>query len=325
MDSIFKQMKKLKISSGEGRWSWFVSSIIGFLFLKKSKYEYIYTTGGPASAHLAGILISKLIRKKVICELQDPLSGKDIGRNKLSQKGLRLFERMIVKHADLIIYCTKNAMQYAKDQYPTDKNKINYVYPGSKIIPDLKVSRLNKDILNITYLGSLYQTRNLDNLMLAIKNIAIDYPDLVNLIEINLYGNINSDIKKRIQDFKYSVFKIHGLVSREAALVKALESDILLLVQNTDDRSIATIPFKTYDYMQTGKLIFGLLYRNDEIKEMLNSHGHLTCQADSVLEIQDVLINILQNFSILNSKIIKSNYTPMKAAENMHSLMQPLL
>jgi hypothetical protein len=320
-------MKKLKISSGEGRWSWFASAVVGYFFIKRTNYEYIYTTGGPASAHLSGIFIAKLNKKKVVCELQDPLSGKDIGRNKFSQKGLRFFEKMIIKHSDLVIYCTKNAMQYAKDQYPLFSNKIDCVYPGSKSIPDSEHThkRVINDSINITYLGSLYQTRNLDNLMEAIISLASINPEIINRLNINLYGNINSDIKKRIQDFKYDVFKIHGLVNREIAINKALESDVLLLVQNTDDRSITTIPFKTYDYMHTGKLILGLIYRNDEIKEMLNIHGHLTCQADNISEIQDVLHRILNDFENLNKKLIKSNYTPLNAVENMQLLMQSVL
>lgn len=327
MDGVFKIMKKLEISSGEGRWSWFVSAIIGFAMLKKANYEYVYTTGGPASAHLAGIFVAKFNSKKVICELQDPLSGKDIGRNKFSQKGLRFFERIIIKYSNLVIYCTKNAMQYAKDQYPIHNDKIDYIYPGSKLIPDIEKNhnREYNDSINITYLGSLYQTRNLDNLMDALSNLALNNPEIINRLNINLYGNINLDIKKRIENFKYDVFQIHGLVDREIAINKALESDVLLLVQNTDDRSITTIPFKTYDYMHTGKLILGLIYRNEEIKEMLNSHGHLTCQADNISEIQEALNNILNNFEILNKKISKSNYTPINAVENMQLLMQSLL
>ena len=44
------------------------------------------------------------------------------------------------------------------------------------------------------------------------------------------------------------------MISRNSAL-RAMDSDVLLLVQHTDDRSILTIPFKIYDYLNTENLI----------------------------------------------------------------------
>ena len=51
------------------------------------------------------------------------------------------------------------------------------------------------------------------------------------------------------------------MISRELAHQKAMDSDILLLVQHTDDRSALTIPFKVYDYLNTENLILGLTYK----------------------------------------------------------------
>ena len=84
MSSISKTLSALNIQifKGEGRWFWFIPSFIMLFILSiRNKYKYIYSTGGPASAHLATILLSKLSNIKNIIELQDPLSGDDIGRN----------------------------------------------------------------------------------------------------------------------------------------------------------------------------------------------------------------------------------------------------
>lgn len=325
-------LNKLNLKSGEGRWSWFLSSIIASIRhgLIKNK-EFIYTTGGPASAHLTGILLAKLYGKKVICEFQDPLSGKDIGRNKLSQIGLKFFERLIIKHADITIYCTRNAMLDAFEKYSKYKSKISYVYPGANLL------NKNKNLLNhnnandfnpkrkikITYLGSLYQTRNLDTLMHAIDELVYEGYPIHTLLEIHIYGNINSDIKQRIINFKHKLIIIHGLVDRNEAMQKAINSDVLLLIQNTDDRSVVTIPFKTYDYMHTGKLILGLTYRNDELENMLSSHGHLVCQANDIPEIKLKLKSLLLNFNQHQTKILDSDYTPGLAVNSMIQLINP--
>ncbi|MDC1056971.1 hypothetical protein OAQ07_05425, partial [Flavobacteriaceae bacterium] len=67
---------KISFFKGEGRWFWMFSSfIMGFKILLFKKHDTIYSTGGPASAHLAGILLSKIFRVQILTELQDPLSG----------------------------------------------------------------------------------------------------------------------------------------------------------------------------------------------------------------------------------------------------------
>ncbi len=318
---LFKILSILGLKSGEGRWTWTLTSLFITLFSSK-KYDFIYSTGGPASPHITGIILSKIYNKKIIAELQDPLSGKDIGRNKYSRIGLKIIEKFIIKNATISLYCTKNAMIDAREKYKKYSNKINYVYPGSAVKYDKDNHvRLKKEKINITYLGSLYQTRNLDSLMSAIRLLATEIGDIENLIEINLYGNINVDIKKRILDFEYNIIQIHGLISREQAMLKAGISDILLLIQNTDDRSITTIPFKTYDYLHTGKLIFGLIYKNDELADLLTSHGHLACQADNINQIKNDLKRIIEKIKDGENNIKTSNFTPRLAAIRMIDLI----
>jgi hypothetical protein len=220
-------------------------------------------------------------------------------------------------------------MQDARKRYSQFSNKIFFVYPGSNAVEDhlksqsaLNAAANNNGKLNITYLGSLYQTRNLDALMKAIDELSVE-TNTTPEIAVNIYGNMNTDIRERIVNFKHkNIMFIHGLVDRDTAMQKALEADILLLVQNTDERSVATIPFKTYDYLHTGKLILALIYKNNEIEEMMQEHGHLVCQANDVSGIKSILKNIHSVFSAKKDAIKISKYTPDFAVEKMIELVK---
>ena len=319
---------KVGIKSGEGRWTWTLPAFLISLYRVKNKkgISFIYTTGGPPSAHLAGILFAKLFGKKVIAEFQDPLSGDDIGRSKFSAFGLKFFEKRIIKYSSVTVYCTRNAMTYARDSYPKYKTKIDFVYPGSRAYEDLTIvstptsPEAKYDKINISYLGTLYQTRNIDTLMAALDQMINEENQTV--FRLNIYGAMNADIKDRILQFYYpGIIRMHGLLTRDEALIKALEADILLIVQHADRRSITTMPFKTYDYLNTGKLILGLAYRNDEIEELLVTHGHIVCQVDDINEIKEKLKFIYSNFFKLNNSIEKSNLTPELAVEKMMQLL----
>ena len=234
---------------------------------------------------------------------------------------MKIIEKFITQNADITLYCTKNAMIDARKKYFRNADKIFYVYPGSAIKQSKNVD-IDKNIINITYLGSLYQTRNLDTVMSAIKILISENIQVLGKLEINLYGNINKDIKIRIQNFEPKIINIHGLVSREVAMEKANSSDILLLIQNSDDRSIVTIPFKTYDYLKSGKLILGLIYKNQELKQILINHGHLACEVNDVPAIKNILSDlILHKFDKTKYDIKESKITPDFAAAKMLELI----
>lgn len=271
-------------------------------------------------------MIGKCLRKKIIAEFQDPLSGEDIGRSKLSAIGLRFFEKIIIRFSDKVIYCTQNAMNFSRKSYPTFSSKIDFVYPGANELVSKSNFRvesaasMNKHMTNITYLGSLYQTRNLDSLMEAIHQLIVsgNSPKVI----INVYGVMNNDIKIRIENFQHKGYiLLHGHVSREKALEIATNTDVLLLVQHTDMRSKKTMPFKLYDYLHTGKLIWGLIFRNYEIESILKEHGHMVCQADDIQEIKNQLIYFSDSIELLKKKISKSNLTPNLAVERMLNLI----
>jgi len=321
MRFISKLLDRLNISlfKGEGRWFWMFSSLaMGLKIMPFKNYNFIYTTGGPASAHLSGILLSKIFRTKLIVELQDPLTGEDIGRNRWTIKGLKIVEKFIVSNATNIVYATKNASLSAKEYYPKWKHKIDFIYPGAKKLKTLKKQspkQKNKPI-NFSYIGSLYQTRNLDNFFSALQELSPERE-----YEVNLYGWIAEDILERIIKLENSKIKIHGMIPREQAIANSQKADILLLVQHTDRRSSKTIPFKLYDYLNSGNIIFGLTYMNQEIDQILETHGHITSDASSVEQIKENLTRVFKDFKRMKNNIKESELIPSTAVNRMEKIV----
>jgi len=96
----------------------------------------------------------------------------------------------------------------------------------------------------------------------------------------------------------------------------------LLLIQNSDNRSIVTIPFKTYDYLHSGKLILGLIYKNDELRDILIKHGHISCEVDDVDIIKSALSLLISNNQSELSKNVKNCIiTPELASKKMLELL----
>tara|TARA_B110000027_G_scaffold61624_1_gene66208 strand:- start:14838 stop:16085 length:1248 start_codon:yes stop_codon:yes gene_type:complete len=315
---VFKKFR-LGIFKGEGNWFWTISSTIFALSLiLRNKYELIYTTGGPASAHLSGIIASKILFKKVIVELQDPLTGFGIGRNKISSFGLNYIEKFIIKNSDQIAFVTKSAMEECKSKYPKYAEKINFIYPGSIHQEYFKSSQeTKKDKINIAYTGSLYGSRNIKSFLTALTNL-----EKVDSIKynINILGSVTEEIQNDIKSFKNINISLLGRSTRDESIEMIKKADVLLLIQHADDRSSLTIPFKLYDYINSGNLIFGLLYKNKELKNLLLQNGHLSTEINNIIEIENELKNLFSNFTEINNKIKVGNLTTSKAVKKMYQL-----
>ena len=320
MSFIYRILDKLSFNlfKGEGRWFWFFPSFTLLLFLTiRNRCDVIYSTGGPASPHISNVLVSRLFNIRSIIELQDPLSGDDIGRNNFSRKALSIIESFLVKYSRNIVYATKSAMQSAKNKYPKFEDKIDFIYPGAKE-NIFRSSKIKNQKITFSYIGSLYQTRNLDVFLDSLDKLKInDKHDFI----INLYGWIADDVKARILNKRNKKVQIHGMISREKAQLEAMNSDVLLLIQHTDSRSALTIPFKLYDYLNTGNLILGLTYKNKEIDSILEDHSHMYCSAISPEEVGNKINLILNNLSDIKKDIKPSKLNPKNALLKMEKII----
>jgi hypothetical protein len=288
---------------GEGRWSWTLPSAIGALMLAlRFKPNIILSTGGPASAHLAGIAVSKLIVLPVVIELQDPLSGGDIGRNKQARGWLYRVEKLIVAAADKTVYVTKAAAAFAASQFKS--SKVFCVYPGAKdfaIVPGPRKINTNGK-LRVIHLGSLYATRNFRSIIAAIDCLIESGKLKSSGVELINLGHVAKDISEEILLKPY--VKILPPVSREEALRIAADCDVTLLIQNSDERSKVTIPYKTYDYLNLGNGMLALL-NSDELTELLTRCGHIAAPLSDIDAIARRLAILLERSAArVNPKVV---------------------
>ena len=76
---------------------------------------------------------------------------------------------------------------------------------------------------------------------------------------------------------------------------------MLLLIQNNDDRSKVTIPYKTYDYLNLGKPILAL-QNSTELADLVKNCGHFSASVSDVEEIADILNQLINTEPEINIK-----------------------
>ncbi|QDK45339.1 hypothetical protein DOM22_09325 [Bdellovibrio sp. ZAP7] len=298
---------------GGGKLSWAVTSFLASIWLLlTNRFDVVFSTGGAASSHLSAVAAGTIFRKDVTVELQDPLSGSGIGRNSRSAQLLALLEKFIVKFSKKVIFVTEKAATEAREKYKA-KNII-CVYPGARKF-EASGAPIAHEKFRLLHLGTLYSNRNFNTLIAALEHLIKNDKLKENDIELINLGEIYSEYKESY--LKKSYVKQFPIRPRTEAISFIQENDVCVLIQHTDERSATTIPYKFYDYLNSGKPILGLT-NNTELENLLISQGHFHANISDIEAIANEVYTIYEKRKSL--KTYTTTINPLKQAEKIIEL-----
>ncbi|OGQ00423.1 MAG: hypothetical protein A2Z40_04365 [Deltaproteobacteria bacterium RBG_19FT_COMBO_60_16] len=268
------------IADLDSQWSWFpLAAIRGYFLCRKHRPEILYSTGGPSSAPLAAGLFARRCSVPWIAEVQDPLVHEDWLRSRRALAVYRWVERFICRRADAVVFVTDAARRRAESR--TDTGGRGWVvYPGADPATASADPLRKGDRCRFAHFGSLGGSRNIETFLGALGLLFRESPGMESAAGLDLYGTCDRRSKALIRKFSSpGVITVHGRLPRKESLAAMQRSDVLLLIQNTEEFSVETIPSKVYEYLQAGRPILGLVYRNPELAGMLIAQGHMAVDA----------------------------------------------
>lgn len=279
-------------------WYWSpLAALRGYLFCRRNRPELVYSTGGPACAHIAAGWIAGWTGIPWVAELQDPLVHSYCARSRAELRLVRWAERYICRKADRVVFLTGEALRRAKSRTGLGNRGV-CIYPGARaeIFPE-PWERPIEDRLRIVHLGSLAGVRNLGNFLKGMREALGKRPELEDVLRIELYGNVGKDVQQQIREFGLGgQVVLRGAVPRAASIQEMMRADVLLLVQGADEVSAETIPSKLYEYLHARRPIFGLVYRNPELREMLEGMAHVAVDAADSPEIGKEMLRCIERW-----------------------------
>lgn len=290
---------------GHGMWSWFPSTMFYLLIFKiMTKYEFIYSCGGPPSAYLASIVYSKLSQTRLIVDFQDHLVGSDIG-SKSSAPYLEIVEKFVVKHASKVNYHMRSTMMSAQTRYPSNTNLFFSYTSSRRFIQKDFISKVPQNGLKFRaiHLGTIYSNRNFLTLEKLIDEASKKNPEL--FIEITNLGYVTIENSK-INSNRLKL-EIIDSAPRVDAVRTAINFDFLFLVQHLDDRSLNSFPFKVWDYLNLDVPIFALV-NNYELETILRNHGHYVSNIHDKNNSELEFLSLIQDMRNGNVEIISNTF-----------------
>ncbi len=264
-DTVFSSLAG---SRSDGRWSWVLTSVPVILraYLKFKPQSFV-ATGGPSAAQFAACIASfaPLVRPPTL-ELQDPFIGLEMNLSARTLGAMEWMNRFMLTRSKKYVAVSSGSLQRLVARYPQHESKLEAIYPyaSPKVRePGNPAGSEDRTSFEFLHAGTLYGSRTLKPLFSALDD-AYD-KGLLSKGQV-LVTNLGADYSGSLERFDYEQTPA---VSRQDAVHRSSRADCLLLVQHSDSRSLETIPFKLYDYLNLSVPIL-VLGRNPEIRTLLS-------------------------------------------------------
>jgi hypothetical protein len=289
------------------QWSWTLPAFFhGWRLIRAGKVDVVFSVGSAWSAHLTGVWLKKATGIELISEVHDPLvirkSPEDQGFEKPKNRDARFrhyLENQLTRFSDKVWWFTDGALHYAKVRNPnlnTANNAHGFVVtPGAEPPGGLKNNQTHQYTkqLNLCHFGSLANDRSLSTILKALVPLLKKYPEARDQIRVHAYGapldSLSLDAIKQLgfEDVLLAHGRlerdpISGKSGREQVAEKMQAADVLVLLHGNDEWCAEYIPSKFYDYLWTGRPIWGITHRNPQLDRMLLDRGaYLSPQLDT--------------------------------------------
>ncbi len=259
---------------------WLSAAAMGLWETRRARYDLVYSTGGPPSAHLAALVIAAARRLPWLAELQDPLVFQGIGKGPLSDWATPRLERLVHEHAAGVVYVTRRARDAAVAR-TQGRAPSTVIYPGAE---PLEPGPPNSEPeMRIAHVGTLDRRRSPRTLLRALARLAERHPQARREVRLLLIGHTGGAVTRLARAFPYpQMVSSPGKLGRAQARAALSASDLLVLIQHDLSVSRETIPSKTYEYLAAGRPVVALGYQNPELREMLEAAGHVYVEVDDL-------------------------------------------
>ena len=282
----------------EPHWSWGAAAYLrGGRIIRRRRPAAIYSTGGANSAHWAGYRLARRFGLPWIAEIHDPMVV--AGRTGMAADFARKLEARICERADVAVWFTEEALAQAKARHPALGERGHAMIPGADAPRGLREAYRPGAHFVIGHFGSLSPTRHLGVFAEALRRLIDKEPALARVVRLEIYGSeLDSISREALAALPRDVVHVHGRLERDAEtgesgrdrVVKRMNAvDCLLLLHGTEPSCAEYIPSKLYEYLWTQRPIVALVWRNPQMRRMLEDLDHTVVAADDAATLEPAL------------------------------------
>lgn len=277
--------------------TWYPSAVeAGQDILRREKFDALLSSSSPVTAHLVAKELKMKFHIPWVADLRDLWTQNHYYPYSPIRK---IIERRLELHtlsiADALVTVS---VPLAEQLGKLHQGKPIVVIPNGFDPEEIDLAPLTKEF-TITYTGHLYQgKRDPAPLFRAVAELISEGKVHRSDIKIRFYGSMEYWLEQEVKHYKLEdVVSLHSYVSREEALTKQRESQLLLLLSWNDPRERGIYTGKLFEYLAARRPILAVGGPRGVVTELLqqtNTGVHVSSYA----ELKDVLAKFYEEYKI---------------------------
>jgi len=317
-------------------WAWDVVKYIE-KNVDLTKLDVLYTTSGPASAHLVGFYISKKYGIPWVTDFRDPWTYNAYGyydeKNPMMKLLYRL-ERLLLQNADYNLVVGEGQTEHYVNKFGVKSHQMVCITNGydEEDFADLEFTTKKNERFTIGYSGLIYTgQQSVLPIFQALRELQEEGKIDTNEIAFRIVGQGKEEENRAIAD-KYGLANIleqTGYLSHKEALQNNQDSDALLLLVGDDDGCKQVYTGKVFEYLRSGKYILAIAPKGGYVDDLLSATGHgETFLSAQIEEIKSAILREYQAWKSKDENVVtcspliklrERKYLAMKLADVLYS------
>lgn len=245
-------------------------------------FQAVYTTSGPASAHLIGFFLKQKYGISWIADYRDPWTfnayGADYDPGNAGHKLLFELESVLLHQADCNLTIADEMVRSYQEHFGLPQEQIVSITNGYDEADfaglPFPVGRTEKFTIN--YSGVLYTDhRSIEPVLTALRQLGKDRKIDLSQVCFRIVGVGVENYFAVAQKYGLEHVMVQtGYLSHRDALLSNMNADLLLLLVGDEARFQHVFTGKFFDYLRSGKPILALAPKGGAVARVLRETGH---------------------------------------------------
>jgi len=270
----------------------------------KESINVFYCYGYPSIENFIILLVSKLIKYKIVFEIVENADTMEGGTFKFriknyTQRKLKCFIPIL---GDLCFAISHSLVDFCSKLSKRGKIDIKYL-PVSVNVNDFKLfkKKRNTDSIEIFYAGSFAPKDGLEYLIAGFEGACAQNSNIRLILTGQGKENDVQAIVKKIENSPHkNKIKYMGYLPTQDYYQEMVNADILCMTRINSDFSNAGFPFKLGEYLASGNAVIATNV-SDISKYLVNNENAIIINPNSSEEIKNAILLLSNNIELRNS------------------------